>query len=190
MINNQKELYAFINTLLKEEEFTIAKKGIWAKLTSDGLIIFDIGKEPFRGQYSMRLDFWYNDFEKMEVQNIGKGNGLPFGLGICGSPISQIEHYAYKYLDLDDKSFRNFEREQQIKKYFSDYIFPFIKKVTNLDLLVQTIKEKPVLIVHVKYDLYLYLKNKYNDSKLISIREAWSKTPELLYDLEYWKTIE
>ena len=69
-----------------------------------------------------------------------------------------------------------------------DYIFPFIKKVTNLDLLVQTIKEKSVLIVHVKYDLYLYLKNKYNDSKLISIREAWGETPELLYDLEYWKT--
>ena len=54
MINNQKELYAFINTLLKEEGFTILKKGIWAKLTSDGLIIFEICKEPFRGQYSMR----------------------------------------------------------------------------------------------------------------------------------------
>ena len=95
-----------------------------------------------------------------------------------------------QYLDLDDKSFRNFEREQQIKKYFSDYIFPFIKKVTNLDLLVQTIKEKPVLIVHLRHNLYLHLLKQYNDTKLIAIWEAWGETPELLYDLEYWKTIE
>jgi len=148
MISNGKELYIFLDDLFKPQGF-VRKKDTYYRSSQDCIVFFSIGKSEFVGRYESVMGGFYKKLlgEEVEFPKYFESH-LRYGL----------ENFVDKSLvrrvfDLKNGEFRGNEREILIREFFELYIIPFLKDVSTIDGIKESLRKYEGLTNRTTVDL-------------------------------------
>ena len=155
MISNGKELLNLIDTLLSKEGY-IKKKDTWYKHTDECICFFSIGKSPYSGYYDHAFGFFLKDLNTTghEYPAYYKCD-LKIGLEFLAD-----KELVRRVLDIENREFKNTEREFIISELFELYVVPFLTDVSSKESIKLAMSKYENLIHHLNMDARKRLKLK------------------------------
>ena len=142
MVNNQKDLYEFIDKIMKPEGF-IQKKDTWYMHSDECIVFLCVGKSPYGGYYGEVAGCFLKEIyhDKDEYPKYYKCN---FKCGV--DIVYHDKELIKKVFDLENRSFTANEREIILKDLLESYALPFLKEIsTKQGIKNATIKYKKLI---------------------------------------------
>jgi len=129
MINNQKDLYDFIDKIMKPNGF-VKKKDTWYFHSDECITFLCIGKSPYGGYYGEVLGCFLKEIyiDKEAFPKYHKCN-LKYGI----AKIISNKDLIKKVFDLENNEFKVNEREVILKELIENYALPFLKDISTKD---------------------------------------------------------
>lgn len=126
MISNGKELYSFLDKLLKPHGF-VKNKDTYYLDSKECICFLSIGKSPFGGHYDHVLGGFVKEINE-EKGNFPKFNKshLKYSLRELANP-----DIVKEVFDLENNKFVNNERELIIEDLIVNYAIPFLKDISS-----------------------------------------------------------
>lgn len=127
MINNQKDLYGFIDSIMKQKGF-MKKKDTWYLHTDECICFLNIGKSPYGGYYGDVIGCFLKEIyqDECEFPSYYKCNLKYYLENLTGE-----RDLVNQVLDLENKSFTKNEREIVLKDLIENYALPFLEEIST-----------------------------------------------------------
>lgn len=151
MINNEKELFALVDLVLKPHGY-IKKKDTWYLRTDECICFFIIRKSDFGGKYEPAMGCFLKDLIET--------SSTKYPPHFKNHLIYSLEYFVDKGIinrtfDLDSKNFIKDDREIAIKDLIEKYVLSFLEDVSSKDGILNSLNKYNML----KYWIRLPLKN-------------------------------
>jgi hypothetical protein len=153
MISNGKELFTFLDNLLKPHGF-IKKKTTWYLNTPECICFFHIEKSSFGGHYDHVMGCFLKEIHD-EIDDFPKyfQNDLKYSLSDLADKDLVVE-----VLDFENKKFIQNEREDILKDLVENHAVPFLKDISSKEGIIDSIKKYKGLFNRTKGRLIENLK--------------------------------
>lgn len=149
MISNKKELFDFIDSILKKEGF-VKKKDTWYLTTEECICYFHVGKEAYGvGYFSYVTGCFLKELHKNgEEYPVFYKDDLRYDIGklVDKDLVQRAFHLA-------DNEFKGEEREFIIKEIIELYVIPFLKDVGSKEGIKNAVDKYDELIHWLKGNL-------------------------------------
>ena len=148
MISNAKELFGFMDTLLKPQGY-LRKKDTYYLVTSECICFFCIIKSDFGGYYEDLMGCFVKGVYdgKDEFPKYYKNN-LKYVLNYFVD-----SNLVKEVFDLENKTYVANEREFLIKELIEMYVIPFLKDISTKEGIRAAIHKYKELKYYMDYDL-------------------------------------
>lgn len=147
MISNQKELYDFIDQILKPYGF-IKKKDTWYQQTDECICYLIISKSPFAGRYEELMGVF---LKEMNLDGTFPGYELAHLKYSMGQLVNN--RTTRHLFDLENATFKDKEREEMIEEIITTQAIPFIQKLGSRQGIIDAIHEHKNLIHYARTSL-------------------------------------
>lgn len=152
MINNGKELFNFIDSLLKPHGF-VKEKETWYLFTNECVCFFSMEKSSYSGRYGHVMGCFLNEISE-GIEKFPKyyKNDLKSSLfNFVGKELS------IKVFDLENGVYSNNERENIITELFETYIIPFLMDISSKEKIKNALTKHEHLKFYMKGRLKIAL---------------------------------
>jgi hypothetical protein len=138
---DKEEFKNLFNELAQENGFERAY-GMWFKEQDESLVCIDLQRSNYSHLYYVNINVY---IQGLFGKNFKKSKDLKFGAG--GSAIHTGPPNKYAPALDQENELTDLERKKMLEEMFSEYLIPFIKKISTRDGIKKSYKDGSYLLL-------------------------------------------